>query len=71
MITEIGEIYLHKNLKAPVQVLSERNQVWTGEGYLYMYLVENLISGQNYNLTRLEMSTKPLLGMEVLAWMAN
>jgi hypothetical protein len=68
---EVGKIYLHKKFKAPVQVLTGRTQRWTGEGYLYMFLIENLVSGQNYYLTRLEMSEEPLNEMELLGWMAN
>jgi hypothetical protein len=53
-----------------VKVISGRNQVWTGDSYKYMYLVEDVVTGQTFNVKRRELGDE-LNEMEVIAWLAQ
>jgi hypothetical protein len=68
LVTQAGQIYLAKERQVPVRVLGSRDHCWTGEGYVWLYPVENILTGENYHLPRKGMSKDPLNEMEVIAW---
>ena len=67
VMTQVGCYYLHKGRGHPVKVISGRNQVWTGDGYAWMYQVEDVVTGQEFNVQRRELAEE-LNEMEVIAW---
>jgi hypothetical protein len=70
MQTIQGRFYIHAGRGHPVKVISGRNQVWTGDSYKYMYLVEDVVTGQTFNVKRRELGDE-LNEMEVIAWLAQ
>jgi hypothetical protein len=67
MMTQIGHYYFHEGRGRPVKLISGRNQVWTGDGYSWLYQVEDVVTGQDFNAKRSELREE-LNAMEVLAW---
>jgi len=67
VITQVGCYYLHKGRGHPVKVISGRNQVWTDGDPAWLYQVEDVVTGQEFNVQRRELGEE-LNEMEVIAW---
>ena len=65
--TIVGHYYLHKERQRAVQVMGERQQVWTGGGYRWMYPVTDVTTGDEIVVERTDLGEE-LNDMEVIAW---